>query len=242
MSARLLHVDLKDVCGETPCRNAKMIDPDYQTINPEKEITFTSGGTESNYLALHSAIQSYTSWLQNKQRGKVSLADTEDIPHIITTNIEHVAIDLPLKEWEKKGMIKVTRVQVETSDGRVDVAKVMSSIRANSCLVTIMFANNETGVIQPIAEIARKLKYLNEERRQKGLFSVLAHSDAAQAFGKVPLKVSDESCPVDYLSICGHKFYGPRVGALYHRSLTCTLYPLFVGGGQELGRRAGTVS
>ena len=222
-------------------RIAKMIDANQQAVFPEKEITFTSGGTESNYLAMHSSIQSFRSWSRDNKDKKDSLTPTanSDIPHIITTNIEHVATDLPLRKWEKDGLIEVTFVEVEKSDGRVCPKQIMSSIKNNTCLVTVMYANNETGVIQPIAEISRMINDLNEHRRQGGLFSILTHSDAAQVFGKIPLEVNN-SFPIDYLSICGHKFYGPRIGALYHRATTCRLYPLFLGGGQEFGRRSGT--
>ena len=222
-------------------RIAKMISPNHQTVDPEKEITFTSGGTEANYLAMYSAIQSYDLWLQvntNTVDG-TKTASAKNIPHIITTNIEHVATDLPLRRWEKEGKIEVTFVEVEKSDGRVDVKKLLSHIKPNTCMVTVMFANNETGVIQPIEEITMKLKAVNEERALKNMFCILSHSDAAQPFGKVPIEVCD-NFPVDYLSICGHKFYGPRIGALYHRSSTCSISPLFLGGGQEFGRRSGT--
>ena len=217
-----------------------MIDPNQQTIDPEKEITFTSGGTEANYLAIYSAIMSYNVWAKNKREEKYDTATTEkEIPHIITTNIEHVATDLPLKRWEKEGKIEVTFVDVDKLDGRVDASKIISCIQTNTCMVSVMYANNETGIIQPIAEITKQLQELNRERSQNQMFPILSHSDAAQVFGKVPLDIGDDF-PVDYLSICGHKFYGPRIGALYHRISTCVMYPLFLGGGQEFGRRAGT--
>ena len=91
-------------------RIAKMIDANEQAVISEKEITFTSGGTESNYLAMHSAIQSFHSWLKDsKVNGDISTqTGNSDIPHVISTNIEHVATDLPLRKWEKDGLIEVT--------------------------------------------------------------------------------------------------------------------------------------
>ena len=221
-------------------RIGKMIDANQQAVIAEKEITFTSGGTESNFLAMHSAIESFHSWSRNEAHidGSSPIV-TSTVPHVITTNIEHVATDLPLRKWEKEGKIEVTFVDVDKSDGRVSPKQIISSIKNNTCLVTVMYANNETGVIQPIVEIVRTISSLNNDRKQSGLFSILTHSDAAQVFGKIPLEVND-NFPIDYLSICGHKFYGPRIGALYHRNATCTIYPLFLGGGQEFGRRSGT--
>ena len=222
-------------------RIAKMIDANQQAVIPDREITFTSGGTEANYLAMHSAIESFHSWSRSKNQdiADSTINNETVIPHILTTNIEHVATDLPLRKWDKEGKIEVTFLEVDKSDGRVNPKELIENIKPNTCLVTIMYANNETGVIQPIAEISRMIKTLNEDRRTNGLFSILTHSDAAQVFGKVPLEVND-NFPIDYLSICGHKFYGPRIGALYHRIATCTIHPLFLGGGQEFGRRSGT--
>ena len=231
---------------EARIRIAKMISPNQQSIDPEREITFTSGGTEANHLALYSAVQLYKEWFSTKMEDSATPAKTDSpiinqsIPHILTTNIEHVAVELPLRKWQEDGLLEVTFVEVEKSDGRVNVDRVMSCIQPNTCLVTVMFANNETGVIQPICEIARMLQNENMRRRSQKLFSILCHSDAAQVFGKVPLEVNDESFPVDYLTICGHKFYGPRIGALYHRKDTCEVRPVFHGGGQEFHRRPGT--
>ena len=220
---------------------SQMINPNHQEIDPNKEITFTSGGTESNYLAMYSAISLYTDWVRSKSQRANGSSEPSDknIPHVITTNIEHVATDLPLRRWEKEGKIEVSYVTVEKSNGRVAVDKLMTYIQNNTCLVSVMFANNETGVIQPVAEITEKLKIVNEERKTNDKFPILSHSDAAQVFGKVPIEICD-SFSLDFLSICGHKFYGPRIGALYHRISTCSLYPLFLGGGQEFGRRSGT--
>ena len=172
---------------------------------------------QANHTVMHWAIENFKSI--NPSRPK---------PHIITTNIEHCATELPLKQWQKESKIDVTFVPVNTSTGKVEVDKIQECIRPNTCLVTIMMANNETGVIQPIAEIGQ----LCQNR------DILFHTDAAQAFGKI--KVSIQDFPVDYITIVGHKFYGPRIGAIYHKTGVPNTPPIFYGGGQELGRRSGT--
>jgi len=197
-------------------------------------IIFTSGGTESNHFALFSAIESYKSWC------KKSISETNPVPrlpHVITTNIEHPAVDLPLRQWSKEGTIDLTILPVSQSTGSVEVSSVSAALRTETCLVTVMLANNETGVVQPIKDICEAIRTANAKRRVEGKFEVLLHSDSAQAVGKIPVDVNDLG--VDYLTVAGHKFYGPRIGALYRRT-NCPLSPVFVGGGQESGFRAGT--
>ena len=125
----------------------------------------------------------------------------EKIPHIVTTNIEHCATELPLKAWQKEGKIKVTFVPVE--NGIVEKDQIRNSVQDSTCLVTVMMANNETGVIQPIKEIVQMIKTINESRKENNQFEILTHTDAAQAFGKIPVSVKE--CPVDYITIVGHK-------------------------------------
>jgi len=192
---------------------------------PEEEITFTSGGTESNHLALWSAINQF------KCHGHPGNAR----PHVVTSNIEHVAIDLPLRQWESEGLIEVTFVEVD-SKGRLNAKDALSAIKANTCLLSVMAANNETGVIQPITEICEGVRRHNKENDTK----VLVHTDASQVFGKIGVQNIREKFPVDYLTVCGHKFYAPRIGALYHRRDTAPIHPLLFGGGQEFKRRPGT--
>jgi len=193
------------------------------SADPESEITFTSGGTESNHLALWSAVQAF------------KLANGNALAHVITTNIEHVAINLPLKDWVRKGLIEVSFVPVECG-GRVDTRNVMEAIRDNTCLITVMAANNETGVIQPIVEICEQVKMQNACRPSPRMIRV--HTDASQIFGKVA--IPQNGLPVDYLTVCGHKFYGPRIGALFHRKGSAPIHPFLFGGGQEHMRRPGT--
>ena len=173
-----------------------------------KEILLTSGGTESNNTAICGIA------LQNK--GK----------HIITSSIEHDAILEPCKRLEKDGY-RVTYLPVDRY-GLVNIQDVKREISEETCLITIMFANNEVGTIQPIKEIATIAHENN----------VVFHTDAVQAIGKVPIDVRELG--IDLLSISSHKINGPKgVGALYIRK-GITISPLIYGGGQEDGLRSGT--
>ena len=186
------------------------------TINADpKEITFTSGATESNNLAIK-GIADYLS-----DRGR----------HIITALTEHKAVLDPCKHLERRGY-EVTYLPVG-ADGLVTVEQVQAAIRPDTVLVSLMFANNETGVIQPIAAIGE----LCHQRK------VIFHCDAVQAFGKVPIDVQ-ELC-IDLMSISAHKIYGPKgVGALYvrRRRPRVRLAPQIHGGGHERGNRSGTLN
>ena len=173
------------------------------------EIVFTSGGTESNNAVIHSA-------LQFAPLGK----------HVIASAVEHSAVLRPCQDVEKRGCT-VTFLGVNR-DGNVDLAEFEAAIRPETALVSMMWANNETGVLFPGEKIA-------EICRRKG---VLFHSDAVQALGKIPIRLRDTA--VDFLSLSAHKFHGPKgVGALYVNRRT-RLSPLIAGGGQENARRGGT--
>jgi cysteine desulfurase len=175
------------------------------------EIVFTSGGTEANQIALFGAAMQYES------RGK----------HIITTQIEHAAVYEAAEALQTRGF-EVTFLPAD-ADGRVSVDDLKAAFREDTILVSVMYVNNETGAIQPIAEIGA---YLKDKRK------TLFHVDAVQAFGKIPLKVKETG--IDLLSISAHKIHGPKgVGALYVRD-GVKLQPLFYGGGQERGIRSGT--
>jgi cysteine desulfurase len=170
------------------------------------EIVFTSGGTEGDNLAIF---------------GLVKPSD-----HIITTTIEHHAVLHACKELEKRGC-DVTFVPVD-GRGLVDPADVKRALRNNTKLISIMMANNETGVVQPVQEIGRIAKEAD----------VYFHTDAVQAAGKIPINVNEIGC--DLLSISGHKMHAPQgIGALYVRKGTL-IEPLFYGGNHERQRRAGT--
>ena len=177
------------------------------SANPE-EILFTSGGTESNNIALFG--------ITHTNKGK----------HIITSSIEHDAVLEPCKKLEKEGF-DVTYLPV-SGDGLINPEDVKKSITKNTCLVSIMFANNEVGTVQPIGEIAK----LCSEKR------IFFHTDAIQAIGKLEINVKE--LQLDMLSISSHKINGPKgVGALYIKSGT-KIEPYIFGGGQENGLRSGT--
>ena len=176
-----------------------------------KEIFFTSGGSESDNQAIVSAA------LLGARKGK---------KHIITTNFEHHAVLHTVKKLEKEGF-SVTYLPVD-QDGLISPQAVADAIRDDSCLVTIMYANNEIGTILPIAQIGAICK-------EKG---VIFHTDAVQAVGNVLINVKEQN--IDMLSLSAHKFHGPKgVGALYVRN-GITLSSLIEGGAQERGKRAGT--
>lgn len=178
--------------------------------NPN-EIYFTSGGSEADNQALLSAARVL------KDKGK---------KHLVSLNIEHHAILHTLKKLEKEGF-EVTLLAPE-SNGIVDVNKVRDAIREDTALVSIMFANNEMGAIQPIPEIGAICK-------EKG---VLFHTDAVQAAAHLPIDV--QAMNIDMLSMSAHKFHGPKgVGVLYVRN-GIRLVNVIEGGAQERGKRAGT--
>ncbi|MFN3966081.1 MAG: cysteine desulfurase NifS [Endomicrobiia bacterium] len=188
---------------------------DFLFAKPE-EIFFTSGGTESNNLAIKGVVYA------NQERGK----------HIITSLIEHHAVLNPCKYLEKKGF-KVTYLPVDKY-GLVDPDDVKKAITKETILVTIMHANNEVGTIEPISEIGKVIREISENTNHKIYF----HTDAVQSVGKIPVNVKELN--VDLLSLSGHKIYGPKgIGAIYIRKGT-KIEPLLHGGHHERNRRAGT--
>jgi len=175
-----------------------------------KEIVFTSGGTEADNLAILGAVRS-------SQRAR---------KHVVTTAIEHAAVLNTCAYLEREG-VEVTYVPVG-ADGVVDPSDVKRALRPDTVLISVMHANNETGAIQPIAEIAR----IGREAK------IPVHCDGVQAAGKVEAKPRELG--VDFYSISGHKLYAPKgIGALYVRA-GAQLEPLLHGGRHEQGRRAGT--
>lgn len=175
-----------------------------------EEIVFTSGGTESDHLAIKGAAYA------NRKKGN----------HIITTAVEHHAVLNTCKALEKEGF-ELTVLPVD-GYGMVNPGDLAGAIKDNTILITVMHANNEVGTIQPISEIG-------EIAREKG---ILFHTDAVQSIGKIPVDVND--LKVDLLSISGHKIYAPKgIGALYIKQ-GITWRPFNFGGGQERERRPGT--
>ena len=180
-----------------------------------KEIVFTSGATESNNLAIKGVAEMYA------EKGN----------HIITAATEHKAVLDTCKHLEKKGC-RITYLPLK-GDGLVDLDMLRDAITDKTILISIMYANNEIGVIQPVKEIGKIAK-------ERG---VLFHSDAVQACGKIPVNVIEDG--IDLLSITGHKLYGPKgVGALYVRRKNprVQLTAQMDGGGHERGMRSGTLN
>lgn len=185
------------------------------TINATPdEIIFTSGATEANNLAIKGVAEAYF------QKGR----------HIITVETEHNAVLDPGNYLESLGF-EVTYLPVQ-KDGLIDLNELAKNIRADTILVSVMAANNEIGVLQPLTEIG-------EICRERG---VLFHTDAAQAIGKIPLNV--ETMKIDLMSLTAHKIYGPKgIGALYvrRRNPRVKIAPQQHGGGHERGMRSGTL-
>jgi cysteine desulfurase len=193
----------------SPCLGAK-----------PQEIVFTSGATESNNLAIRGVAE------RTRRRGN----------HLISVTTEHHAVLEPLQRLAKRGF-ELTLLDVEpyTSPkaGWLDPQKVADAMRDDTLLVSVMLANNEIGVIQPLAEIGSIC-------RERG---ALLHCDATQAVGKIPVDL--RQLPIDLMSFSGHKIYGPKgVGALYVKgsSPRVRLEPQITGGGQQEGRRSGTLN
>lgn len=176
------------------------------------EITFTSCGTESDSTAILSALRAFP-----------------EKRHVITTRVEHPAVkslcdNLEVATGQK---YRVTRLKVD-SEGMLDMAEYEAALSDDTAVVSVMWANNETGVIYPVAEMARMAK-------ARG---ILFHTDAVQAVGKVPINLQD--LDVDFLSLSGHKLHAPKgVGVLYVKKGTLFV-PFLTGGHQEHGRRGGT--
>jgi cysteine desulfurase len=174
-----------------------------------EEIVFTSCGTESDGTAIRAAIES-----------------NPDKKHLVTSRVEHPAIKNLYEALSKKGY-RATFVPVDNS-GRLDIDYLYDSLSDDTAIVSLMWGNNETGVIFPIEEISKEVK-------NRG---IIFHTDAVQAVGKIPIKVGETG--MDMLSLSGHKFHSPKgIGALYIRKGT-KFSPFMIGGHQEKGRRGGT--
>lgn len=177
-----------------------------------REIVFTGGGTESDNLAILGGARA------NAARGK----------HVVTSAVEHHAVLAACDRLKDEGF-SVDRAPVD-GGGRVDPERLAALARPDTVLVSVMLANNEVGTVQPVAEIARRVRAASPK--------TLVHTDAVQAAGKIPTDV--KALDVDLLSLSAHKIYGPKgAGLLYVRKGT-RLAPLLVGGEHEFGRRAGT--
>jgi cysteine desulfurase len=180
-----------------------------------REIIFTSGATESNNLAIKGVVEMYA------EKGN----------HIITITTEHKAVIDACKKVEKSGA-EITWIE-PNQEGLISVEQVEKAIKPNTILITVMYANNEIGVIQPISEIGALAKK----------HGILLHTDATQAVGKIPVDVKTDN--IDLLSLSGHKMYGPKgIGALYVRRKAprVKVTSQMDGGGHERGMRSGTLN
>lgn len=189
-----------------------------------RNIIFTGSATEADNMAVYGAVRGF------------ARSHRLVLPHIITTAIEHEAVLEPCRDLEKNGLARVTYLKTGR-DGILDVQELEAALSKETALVSVMYANNEIGAIQPVAEISETIR-----RWKKSLGQVsdwpLFHTDAVQAANYLNMDVQELG--VDLLTLSGHKIYGPKgVGALYIRD-GINIYPWLQGGGQEYGMRAGT--
>uniref|UniRef100_A0A8C7VJK1 Selenocysteine lyase n=1 Tax=Oncorhynchus mykiss TaxID=8022 RepID=A0A8C7VJK1_ONCMY len=172
------------------------------------DIIFTSGGTEANNLVFHSALEAYRESCRTaEQRGERHRHENSGtsawpLPHILVSNVEHDSVRLTAEHLLKDATADVTSVAVSKVTGRVEVEDVLAAVRPSTCLISIMMANNETGVLMPIRELCQRVRFVNRQRQHR----ILLHTDAAQAIGKV--RVDARDLGVDYLTIVGHKRIG----------------------------------
>lgn len=205
-SLHLMGKEAEDYIKEAKGRIAKTLKAE------EKEIIFTSGGTESNNMALIGAA------LANHRLGK----------HIITTSIEHASVLAPLEFLKEQGY-EVTYLSVDV-DGIISLEELEQAVRDDTILVSIMMVNNEIGALEPVAEAAKVIKAKNP--------NTLFHVDAIQAYGK--FRICPKKTGIDLLSVSGHKIHAPKgTGFLYIRDKV-KVKPIIYGGGQQKGMRSGT--
>ncbi|MEJ0002252.1 MAG: cysteine desulfurase family protein [bacterium] len=198
------------------------------------EIIFTSGATESNNLAITGIVNA--SQDENFFRGSARpFKNSHFVPHIITTNIEHASVLEACKYLEKTKQAQVTYVPVEPN-GIVDAKKIKKALKKNTVLVSVMYANNEIGTIQPLREIAKEIRHFRKDSKNSAL--PYFHTDATQATNY--LSMNAEKLGVDLLSFNAAKIYGPKgIGALWKKR-SISLAPIMHGGDQEYGLRSGT--
>ena len=177
-----------------------------------KEIIFTSGGTESNNMALMGSA------FAAKRRGN----------HIITTQIEHASVSGPLKFLQEQGFV-VTCLSVDR-EGHISLEELQEALCEETILVSLMYVNNEIGAVEPIAEAAKLVKAYNPQ--------ILIHVDAIQAYGKYVIR--PKRLHIDLMSVSGHKIHGPKGGGFLYLNEKVRIQPLVYGGGQQKGMRSGT--
>lgn len=199
-----------------------------------QDIIFTSGATESNNLLLQSIADS-----SNTANKTGATSERTSVPHIVTTALEHSSILKTCHHLEKHGHITLSVVS-GTQNGTIRIDDIEQQLRPETRLVTVMFANNETGAIQPIRQIGRRIRTINKQRDKEGLRPIMFHSDATQAW-------NSEECDMDHLlvdamTLSGHKVYGPKGIGILARKPTINIRRILHGGGQEYELRAGTLN
>jgi len=218
---------------------AKSINADF------REIVFTGSATEANNLALRGALKAKNQNLKIKNKNNnLKLKNVLNFkPRIIVSNIEHESILETARDLEKEGA-EIIYLPVD-KNGVVDLKKLEKALNERTVLVSIICANNETGVIQPIAKISEIIRNFREKRHSNPYTLnpiPYFHTDAVQAFQFLDCNI--KNLGVDLMTLSAHKIYGPKgIGALYARTLHSTpyiLYPIITGGGQEFGLRSGT--
>lgn len=214
-----------------------------------KEIIFTSGATEANNLAIQGTVKMFhenkffsSPRFSSRLRSARPFKKFIFVPHIVTTNIEHASVLEVCKHLEDTGQARVTYVQVEPN-GVIDPKKIKKALRPQTLLVSVMYANNEIGTIQPLREIAKEIRHYNKinslgHSSTGEAIKILFHSDATQAINYLPTNIP--LLGVDLLSFNSAKIYGPKgVGVLYKKR-SVKLSPIMQGGDQEFGFRPGT--
>ncbi len=194
------------------------------------EIIFTAGGTESCNLAILGVANMARRKNTNRKTKK------HEKFHIITSSIEHHAVLKPIEALKGEGY-KITILDVD-SDGLINIRGLEKAIRPETVLVSIMYANNEIGTIEPITEIGKRIARINIDRRKKNHPPIIFHTDACQAAGSLDLKVNRLN--VDLMSVNGSKIYGPKQSGFLFVRNGVNLKPLIYGGGQERNLRSGT--
>lgn len=210
-------IEAKQVLEESRQKIAKIIN-----ARPE-EIVFTAGGTESVNLAIFGVARYYHQKLKQA-------------PHLITTAIEHDSVLKSFQALKEEGL-KTTLVDVDRQ-GFVNLEKFQKAIRPDTIFVSVMYANNEIGTVEPIAKIGKWLRLLNRQRLHKGLPQIIFHTDACQATGFLDLNV--QKLGVNLMTINAGKIYGPKQTAILYARKGINLKPLIYGGEQEQGLRSGT--
>ena len=211
---------------------AKLLNCDFN------EIIFTGSATEANNLAIFGIARNFQFPISNFQTNPKSQSLNSKL-HIISTVIEHESVLEPLKEIEKAGH-EITYLKVN-KDGFISVSDLEKSIKNNTVLVSVIYANNEIGTIQPVKEISKLIEKINNKRKEQRLNRIYFHIDAVQAFQF--LECRPDWLKVDLLTFSGHKIYGPKgVGGLFIRKTSPMglIVPIISGGGQEFGLRSGT--